>query len=102
MVLTAEGRGVSLQLLDWYSRRRETTTQHGPGPNKRWPLRIKTARHALWSLFRSRVVEGSQADQPCIAHREDMGDLRATGQQEVAMAGGKLTEAEAVRKTGLG
>lgn len=35
VVLTAEGRGVSLQLLDWYSRRK-TTTQDGPGPeNKR-------------------------------------------------------------------
>lgn len=45
---------------------------------------------------------GNPAVWPCTPHREDMEDLRATGQQEVAMARGKLTEAEAVRKTGLG
>ena len=60
------------------------------------------ARHALWSLFQLLGGGGKPANQPCTLHREDMGDPRATGQQEVAMVGGKLTEAEAVRKTGLG
>ena len=46
--------------------------------------------------------EGKPAVWPCTPHREDMEDPRATGQQEVAMARGKLTEAEAVRKTDSG
>ena len=72
VLLMAEGRGISLQLLDWYSRRRETTTQDGPGPNKRWPLRIKTAKgngqrgpgmHSGAS-FSSWLVEGTQQSGP--------------------------------------
>ena len=46
--------------------------------------------------------EGKPAVWPCTSHREDKEDPRATGQQEVAMARGKLTEAEAVRKTDSG
>lgn len=74
----AEGGGVSLQLLDWDSRRRETTTQDGPGPNKRWPLRIKMAKgngqtertgHALLSLLQLLAGGENPAVRPVTSQR---------------------------------
>ena len=78
VVPRAEGRGVSLQLLDWDSRRRETSIQDGPGPNKRWPLRIKMAKgngqtegtgHALLSLLQPLAGGENPAVMPDTSQR---------------------------------
>lgn len=77
VVLMAEGRGVSFQLLGWNSKKRQTTVQDGPGPNKRCPYRIKMpkgngqierARHILLSLLQ--LLAGGE-NPASLAHPEE-------------------------------